>query len=126
MANMFEDLLNDEVPGANSQAAKALRNKTSEAFPFPEYAVHNIFSHADTAQGCGISQKDFLREFDYPSFTVRKWINFNSIFQRYQIRRYTLEARLLYILSEKNLSNLVEVLLDSKADVDALGERLLK
>ena len=123
MADMFEDLLNDEVPSANSRAAKALRNKTSKTFPFLEYAVHNIFSHADAAQSRGISQKDFLREFDPPSFTVQKWINFDSIFQRYQIRRYTLKAKLLYILSEKNLSNLVEVSLTGKADVDALGER---
>jgi ankyrin repeat protein len=123
MTDIFEDLLNDDLPSANSQAAKDLRNQTLETFPFLEYAVHNIFSHADTAQSRGISQKDFLREFDPPSFTVRKWINFDSIFQRYPIRRYTLNAKLLYILSEKNLSNLVEVLLDGKADVDALGER---
>jgi KAP family P-loop domain len=40
--DMFEDLLNDEIPNANSQAAKDLRDKTSEKFPFLEYAVHNI------------------------------------------------------------------------------------
>lgn len=54
---------------------------------------------------------------------MRKWITFDRILQRHQIRRYTLEVKLLYIFSEKGLLNLVQVLLDEKNDVDATGER---
>jgi ankyrin repeat protein len=123
IADMFEHRFNDTQPSANSKAAQDLREEISQTFPFLEYAIHNIFGHADAAQGCGVSQNDFLREFESLSFKMRKWINFNNIFQRYPIRRYTPEAKLLYILSEKNLSNLVQALLDNKADVDAIGER---
>jgi hypothetical protein len=49
-------------------------------FLFLEYAVHDVFSHADTAQSCAISQKDFLKEFDpanpssmYPQMSLEDW-----------------------------------------------------
>jgi ankyrin repeat protein len=126
MTDMFEHLVNNALPKANSEAARDLRERTSEKFPFLEYAVHNIFSHADAAHNYGILQGEFLKDFEsFDNFKLRKWINLNNFFQRYQIRRYTLEAKLLYILSEQNLSNLIQALLDDKAeaDVNAMGER---
>ncbi|KAH0538032.1 hypothetical protein FGG08_005344 [Glutinoglossum americanum] len=123
ITDMFKDFFNDALPCANSQAAKDLRKIASEAFPFLEYAVNNIFIHADAAQSWGISQKELLREFEPPNSKMHKWANLNSIFQRYDIRRYTPEVKVLYILSEKNLLNLVRVLLDGEADIDATGER---
>ena len=116
MTDMLEHRFNDTLHSQDLREA-------TEKFPFLEYAVHNIFSHADAAQGFGVSQKDFLREFESPSVKMRKWINLDNVYQRYQIRRYTLEANLLYISAEKNLLNLVHALLDDKVDVDAIGER---
>ena len=123
MTDMLEYLFDDALPIANSQLAQDFREKTSRKFPFLEYAVHNIFTHAEAAQGCGVSQKDFLREFEPHSFKLRKWAILDGIFQRYKIRRYTPGVKLLYIFSEHNLSNLVQALLDNKADFNALEER---
>ena len=93
-------------------------------FPFIEYAVIYIFAHADAAEGGGVSQKAFLRDFGRETNKkLRKWILFRNLFQRYQIRRYTPEAKLLYIISEQNLSNLVGVLIEDSVDVNTKGER---
>lgn len=103
---------------------------TSKKFPFLEYAVQNIFRHADAAQGCGFSQRDFLREFESPGSTkMRKWITFHNIFSQWSAtftpnsgETFTLETKLLYILSQQNLSDLVqELLVIGVDDVNARG-----
>jgi ankyrin repeat protein len=121
--DMLNYLFDDALLGANSQLAQAIRETTSKEFPFLEYAVHNIFAHAEAAQGCGVSQKDFLKEHESHSFKLQKWAILDGIFQRYKIRRYTPEVKLLYILSERNLSNLVQTALDNKFDFNATEER---
>jgi ankyrin repeat protein len=121
--DMLNFLFGDALPGANSQLAQDIRETTSKESPFLEYAVHNIFTHAEAAQGCGVSQKDFLKEYESHSFKLRKWAILDGVFQRYKIRRYTPEVKLLYILSEHNLSNLVQAVLDNKSDFNATEER---
>jgi ankyrin repeat protein len=99
------------------------RRELRKTFPFLEYAVHYIFWHADVAQGCGISQRDFLGEFRSLDNGKRKlWITLENILSRGS-DSYTSEAELLYILSEASLSNLVHILLLDGVDVDAEGER---
>ncbi|KAL9617587.1 MAG: hypothetical protein Q9160_007657, partial [Pyrenula sp. 1 TL-2023] len=51
------------LPPAKSTEAVELRKDTILRFPFLEYAVLNIFTHADTAYGKGVTQKDFMGEF---------------------------------------------------------------
>jgi ankyrin repeat protein len=123
LTDMLNYLFDDALPDANSPLAHDLRVTTSENFPFLEYAVHNIFTHAEAAQGCGVSQKDFLREYESHNSKLRKWAILDGIFQRYKIRRYTPGVKLLYIFSEQNLSNLVQTLSDNKSDFNAPEER---
>jgi ankyrin repeat protein len=93
-------------------------------FPFSEYAVSCMFSHADVAEASGIRHREFLRRFHgNGSNDLLKWIQFRNTFQRYRVRKYTMEVHLLYILAEQNLANLGKVLIDDKVDVDARGER---
>ena len=100
------------------------RDAVTTKFPFTEYAVIHIFVHADAAEGGGVSQKEFLRDFvRETSAKLRKWIFFRNLFQRYKARRYTPKAKLLYIISEQNLSNLVRVLTKDSIDVNTKGER---
>ena len=115
------DMLNYLFDGARLSANSQVTS--SRKFPFLEYAVRNIFTHAEAAQGCGVSQKDFLREYESHNSKLQKWAILDGIFQRYKIRRYTLEVKLLYILSEHNLSNLVQAVLDNKSDFSATEER---
>lgn len=93
-------------------------------FPFLEYAVCNILDHAEAADGNAVSQSDFVRSLCDDNMTnLKKWICLRNLFQRYKVRRYTMEASLIYIVSEQNLSNLLTVLINNSVDVNIPGER---
>jgi hypothetical protein len=57
--NMLTCNISDMLLKANSRAAKGLWKKVSKSFPLLEYAVYNIFSHANAAQGCDIRRESF-------------------------------------------------------------------
>jgi ankyrin repeat protein len=95
--------IENPLPKAWSQEATDLRQSAADAFPFLEYAVQNIFFHADAAEREGVSQKDFLQ-----IFPLTDWINVDNLFERHEIRRYTPNASLLYILAEHNMANLIK------------------
>ena len=107
------------LPAASSEEAKGLRDLVSEKLPFLEYAVRNVLYHADVADGQGISQKAFVEE-----FTRGKWIMLDNLFEKYHVRRHTSTASLLYIVAEKNFSNLVRIQLESDSYLGTAGERL--
>ena len=107
------------LPAASSEEAKSLRELVSEKLPFLEYAVRNVLYHADVADGQGISQKAFVE-----NFGLRNWIMLDNLFEKYQVRRHTPNASLLYIVSEKNFSNLVRIELESDLHPGTAGERL--
>ncbi|KAH0553285.1 hypothetical protein GP486_006582, partial [Trichoglossum hirsutum] len=81
-----------------------------------QYITTDMFEHLlnDALPGAKTPMAQDLRKTTSEEF---------PIFQQHQIRRYTPQARLLYILSEKNLPNLTTALLDDKVDIDAMGER---
>ncbi|TVY12599.1 Vegetative incompatibility protein HET-E-1, partial [Lachnellula arida] len=106
------------LPTASSGEAKDLRQLASEKFPFLEYATHNILHHADTASGHSISQSSFVED-----FFLENWINLDNLFERYQVRRHTPHASLLYILAEQNLPNLIYTELKKAQYIDIEGER---
>ena len=107
------------LPAASSEEAKGLRELVSEKLPFLEYAVRNVLYHADVADGQGISQKAFVEKFD-----LRNWIMLDNLFEKYHVRRHTPNASLLYIVAEKNFSNLVRIQLESDWYPGTAGERL--
>ena len=110
------DHLPPTLPKASSQDAATLRQLASGMFPFLEYSVQNVLHHADAADG--VSQDAFIE-----NFPLAEWITMNNLFERYQIRRYTSQASLLYILAEKDLPNLIRVELDRVQHMDIRGER---
>lgn len=85
------------------QAAESRVSINSE-FPFLEYAVSNLFHHANAAQKNGVEQIEFLQ-----NILLQRWIFFNNALEKYSIRRYTDSAKMLYIFSEKNLADLIGV-----------------
>ena len=109
---------NMELPAASSEAAKDLRQKVSQKYPFLEYAVQNVLYHADIADGQGVSQKSFVE-----TFALSKWILLDNLFEKFQIRRHTPRASLLYILAEKDFSNLIRTRLELEYDPHAAVER---
>ena len=106
------------LPAANSEEAKGLRQLISEKFPFLEYAVQNVLYHADVANGQSISQKAFVE-----NFALRDWIMLDNLFEKYNVRRHTPDASLLYIVAEKNFGNLVRIQLKSDLSPDTAAER---
>ena len=107
-----------ELPAASSEEGRGLRESIPKKFPFLEYAVHYVLYHADVAEGQGISQKAFLEK-----FALSNWIMLDNLFEKFRIRRHTSRASLLYILAEKNLSNLIRIELESGFDPNTVVER---
>lgn len=107
-----------ELPKANSDEAKLLRQTISRKFPLLEYATSNTLHHANTAAP-SVSQDDFVM-----AFNVRLWINLSNLFEKYQVRRYTSSASLLDILADTNQAQLIQssIYFDPGA-VNRRGER---
>jgi ankyrin repeat protein len=97
-----------EIPGslpkASLREALHLRQSATSAFPFLEYAVYNALYHADMAASCGIAQKHVIE-----SFPLFSWIKLANLFEKHQVRRYTKDVTLLYVLAEGNMSNLIRI-----------------
>ena len=106
------------LPMASSAEAEDLRRMISENFPFMEYTIRNALFHADVADGHGISQKAFV-----DSFVLSDWILLDNLFEKYQVRRHTDNASLLYISAEKNLSNLIRIQLERDQCPETAAER---
>jgi hypothetical protein len=98
----FEGYLSESLPKASE--ATEMRSSINSEFPFLEYAVSNLFHHANAAQRNGIGQKNFLEKIQ-----LQRWIFFNNALEKYDIRRYTESAKMLYIFSERNLPDLLSI-----------------
>ncbi|EXJ92512.1 hypothetical protein A1O3_01064 [Capronia epimyces CBS 606.96] len=91
-----------QIPAlASTDIAKSLRQDLADKFPFLDYASQHVLYHSNEA-AVAISQDDFLRGFD-----LGTWIKISNLLERYEIRRHTPCASLLYILSEKNFARLI-------------------
>ncbi|TGJ79197.1 hypothetical protein E0Z10_g9568 [Xylaria hypoxylon] len=71
-------------------------------FPFLEYANQGILYHAEQAQTHDVSQEDFLTTFPHS-----EWVKHHNILEKNNVRRYTSEVSLLYILAETDMSALI-------------------
>lgn len=133
--DMSEVLSFDEdLPVAPTEDASNLKKMACEKLPLLEYAVHNIFYHADGAEEHGISQETFLEEmkgaipsFGDPShgFVVQSWfehyIHLSSLLERYEVRRYTSDITILYFMADNGLSNLIPIQLEKTPDIGKAG-----
>lgn len=95
-----------------------LRTVALDMFPFLEYAVQNVLYHADAAEATGLSQEGFLQ-----NFPRIRWIRLDNLFEKHKIRRHTKAASLLYLLAERNFSNLIKASPFIEACVIAEAER---
>jgi ankyrin repeat protein len=107
-----------ELPKASSNEAKDIRNRVSESFPFLGYAVQNILFHAEAAETLGVEQTSFLQ-----NFPLHKWIHLNNVYEKYEVRRYTMNVTLLYIFADRDLCALMPRLSKEVASQPTSGER---
>ncbi|QYT04338.1 ANK_REP_REGION domain-containing protein [Trichoderma simmonsii] len=105
------------LPKASSKQAKELRTRVSEEFPFLDYAAQHVLHHANAAED-GIAQVAFLK-----NFSLKRWLHLYNLFQQYEVRRYTAEASLVYILAQHNLPSLVRSAVNNGFDAHLKGER---
>ncbi|KAB8273573.1 ankyrin repeat-containing domain protein [Aspergillus minisclerotigenes] len=96
--------LGHSLPIASSPEATQLRQSVHREFPFLEYAIQNVLHHGDAAEGGGVSQLGFIQ-----TFQLDRWIPLYNLFEKHQVRRYTPDVSLLYILAEQNLANLIRI-----------------
>jgi hypothetical protein len=94
-----------DVPDAPSQIfATDFKTYVNLKFPFLEYSVQNILSHANSAQQYGMEQDGFLANFPLPC-----WVSLNNLLEIHAIRRYRDSVNPLYILAERNLAALIRI-----------------
>ncbi|KAF5027130.1 hypothetical protein F66182_756 [Fusarium sp. NRRL 66182] len=105
----------DVVQGLESMGLQEIENK----FPFLEYASQFVLHHAEHA-GNAICQQEFLDRFG-----TQSWTSIFNIFEKFKTRRYTPDAKLIYILAERGHSILIRTRLRSDPDIDVPvdGER---
>ncbi|KAK2036858.1 hypothetical protein LZ31DRAFT_571148 [Colletotrichum somersetense] len=92
------------APGSLSihpPAVDAKYHENVKNFPFLDYASQHVLSHSDDAE-LAVSQETFLSE-----FPISAWIPIYNQFGRYQVRRFSPQAKLSYILADMGLANLI-------------------
>ncbi|CAG8949960.1 hypothetical protein HYFRA_00004292 [Hymenoscyphus fraxineus] len=139
------DYIPEPLPLASTEEAASLRQTVYQKFPFLHYATENIFYHADCSHGNGVEQLGFLgdllaigeSDMHLPNthcstpvlavpglkYHIKDWILTRNLLEKYQIRRYTPDASLLYIFAERDLSNLLRLELARVPHMDIKGER---
>ncbi|KAK1236874.1 hypothetical protein MKX08_007822 [Trichoderma sp. CBMAI-0020] len=105
------------LSAASLREAKQSRIQLSKGFPFLDYATRHVLHHANSAED-DIPQITFLK-----NFSLKRWLHLSNLFQLYQVRRYTTEASLVYILAENNLPSLVRSAVDNGFYAHPKGER---
>jgi ankyrin repeat protein len=85
------------------EAKEKLSQATIEKYPFLPYSVNNVLHHANAAEGYGITQNNLGH------FPLDRWIEFNNLFEKHEVRKYTKDVTLLYLLAERNLKSLIKV-----------------
>jgi len=107
----------ETLPKASSDSAKDLRQVLTTKFPFLEYASQHVLYHADAAAG-GILQNDFIA-----GFAFNAWIYVANLFERYDIRRHTPDASLLYLFAENGYARLIRTICCHGSMTGIRGER---
>ncbi|KAF2194641.1 Pfs, NB-ARC and ankyrin domain protein [Zopfia rhizophila CBS 207.26] len=110
--------LADPGESMGSRAVGDLRRTIQTKYPFLEYATTKALIHSNQAQSFGVAQNAFIT-----AFPLQHWIKLSNLFEKYQVRRYTDQASLLYILAERNLGSLIKVHPRAPDHFDIYGER---
>jgi ankyrin repeat protein len=107
-----------DIPKFSTQHAASLHEFAARKSPFLQYAVRNVFYHAEMAEHSGISQKHFL-----DSFPLVQWIKLDNLFNKQNVCRHTERASLLYVLAELDMACLLRSLLAMNSCLQIEDER---
>jgi ankyrin repeat protein len=107
-----------ELPKADSQEGKILRNQKITELPFLEYALESVLYHANIAHAWGVAQDEFLS-----SFPLLSWRTLDNAMARYTGHRHHDTVSTAYILAEQGCAALLELAMKSMPEPDAPYER---
>ena len=107
----------DTFPKASSDEAKDRRRRLTAELPFLEYASQHVLFHANEAAS-EILQDDFLK-----AFHLKNLLNVSRQLERYEVRRHTTDASLVYVLAEQNCARLIHTARDCGYNLNCRGER---
>ncbi|CZR43855.1 uncharacterized protein FPRO_07228 [Fusarium proliferatum ET1] len=114
---IFHETVREALDKQNSTHTQDPEESLLEQFPFLGYASQCVLHHADAAAH-EIIQQEFLSEFPLP-----KWITIFNVFEKHKIRKYDLDANILYILAERGYSNLIRTNLEISPGIEGAGGR---
>ena len=101
-----------EAGHQNNASWEIFRSNMRQRRPFLDYAIFQIFNHAEEAQKHGISQQHFLKnQIDANGFwldTYRLWWN---VLERYKKKKVKSDTTLIYFIIERQYSILLPELL---------------
>ncbi|USP74567.1 hypothetical protein yc1106_01841 [Curvularia clavata] len=86
--------------------------------PFLEYSVSNLLFHSNAAELGGVSQRRFLE-----TFPLTNWVKLHNLFERSEVRRYSENVSLLYLLVEYNMPELIRAYPKSPSGLEIVRER---
>ncbi|KAJ4129805.1 hypothetical protein NW768_006775 [Fusarium equiseti] len=95
-----------------AEAGASSPDTFNKNYPFLEYASQGLLDHADSA-AVGYCQEKFVHE-----FPTNKWVTIVNQFEKYEIRRYTPNAKLLYILADRGYSSLIRAKLKTQPRIE--------
>ncbi|RKK21198.1 hypothetical protein BFJ67_g17408, partial [Fusarium oxysporum f. sp. cepae] len=116
-AYVFHEAIGKAIDGQQSIEAQSINDHLLKQFPFLEYASQFVLGHANAA-AYKITQQRFIGEFPVPM-----WVRIFNIFEKHQVRRYSEDADVLYILADRGLSDLIRMRLEVNPGIDGGGGR---
>lgn len=105
------------ISSAHINSPDVENDDISKRLPLLRYVTQNVLHHAENAAD-SIWQGVFLEE-----FPTAQWANLENMYQKYNIRRLTPKADLLYILAERGFPNLIRTRLQNHPNILIRGER---
>lgn len=100
---------NVKIPGPfhpfhkpSSSEAKHYRQQLQCKNPFLDYAVQNVFHHANAAEMDQNEQAIFFQTLNFDN-----WVTLHNIFERYETRQFSRKITQLYVLAIHNAGNLI-------------------
>ncbi|TGJ85233.1 hypothetical protein E0Z10_g3561 [Xylaria hypoxylon] len=103
--DVLRDICLKQIHGRLTPQGSTENKRNWNKMPFLQYAVDYILAHADSAQGLGSDQIDFL----LTVFPKEEWVGLDNKLQKHKSRHHSKEVDLLYLLAEKNLASLIRI-----------------
>lgn len=112
---MNHTLVSESIRNLLSEPDSNRLMEITNHFPFLKYANQHVLYHANAAAKFA-PQDNFLS-----SFPLSRWISVSNLFEKFKIRKLSLDASMFYILAENGFSNLIRTKLKENSQIHVRG-----